>query len=119
MTRTDHVKKPPPPEAVNHYEIHFSCPLCGSLCVPVAEGSPVAGTEIRAIVRCSGGTCHREWQIIVHMRSIQHDRQDIEHGTHHGYVRHLRNHESACDACREAHAAYVSAKKHARKAEVA
>ena len=61
------------------YEIHLSCPRCGALLRPVADGTPTeSGTTINAIAKCAG-RCVRntEWQLSV--RLIPLHQQELHH----------------------------------------
>lgn len=61
----------------SHYEVHMSCPHCGSLMRPVADGKPQEnGRTISAIARCSGDCrpMHASWQIMVRLLPL-HDQK--------------------------------------------
>lgn len=60
-----------------HYEVHMSCPRCGALMRPVADGKPQEnGRTISAIARCSGDCrpMHATWQIMVRLLPL-HDQR--------------------------------------------
>lgn len=48
------------------YVVPVTCPACGGAVAPLAQGVPVAGTEVSAMAACTG--CHREWHVQVHLR---------------------------------------------------
>lgn len=51
------------------YEIHLSCPRCGAMLRPVADGIPTeVGTSISAIAECAGDCVrYTEWQLSVRL----------------------------------------------------
>ena len=50
------------------YVFELTCPGCGCGVVPVAEGRPMAGTEVSAVARCP--RCDREFHVHVILRCI-------------------------------------------------
>lgn len=59
------MQRPP----VGHYEVHLTCPHCGGLVEPVAEGKPTGGgSHVQAIVRCAARCMDRRYQLIALLR---------------------------------------------------
>ena len=90
-----------------------TCPRCGSALEPVNIGRPIAGTETKAIVRCT--SCRpeiAEWLVAVRMAPVNLVMRitapspvtEARCGTESGYTRHVRTGTRPCDACKEAHA---------------
>lgn len=84
---------------MNGYLIGVTCPLCGACCESVTEGRVIAGTEARAVLRCTICRPVREFVVEVFLRPVRANRDESACGTPAGYARHRRAGESACEKC--------------------
>jgi len=88
------------PSAVRALDICRSCPVTDE-CLRYAQSRPEP---------------HGIWGGLTSQQRLGRRRRfAVDHGTHSGYLTHLRYGESACDDCREAHRLFQAAKRRIRQ----
>lgn len=94
--------------------INYRC-RCGNH-VDLINHSRPTPTEQSLIVHCT--TCDKDTQLLLRALPVESSgtANDNLCGSNAGYRRHHRNHEPACDGCKDAHAAYEYELRRKRKA---